>query len=307
MAKSASTASGSESKRSTYRQRREQERSRARQRRIVLLAGAGILLVLVLLFGGRLWLTSRSAPGNGPVPPEVMTAVSTVPTSLFEQVGRGTAQSLPSPVRGDLKRGPNGQPLVTYIGAEYCPFCAAERWPLVIALSRFGEFSGLQVSHSASDDVYPNTPTFSFADATYTSPYLDFDSAELQSNVRSGGSYSTLQTPTPDQEQLLNQYDRPPYVPGNSAGAIPFVDIANQYLISGASYDAGALRGQTPESIAQNLSNPSAPTTQAIIGSANVITAALCGATGDQPADVCGLPTIQALESALAAQPAPAS
>jgi hypothetical protein len=30
-----------------------------------------------------------------------------------------------------------------YIGAEYCPYCAAERWPLVMALSKFGTFSNL--------------------------------------------------------------------------------------------------------------------------------------------------------------------
>ena len=36
------------------------------------------------------------------------------------------------------------KPELLYIGAEYCPYCAASRWPLIIALSRFGTFKGLR-------------------------------------------------------------------------------------------------------------------------------------------------------------------
>jgi hypothetical protein len=233
--------------------------------------------------------------------------VANVPATTFEQVGRGTAVSLPVPVRAAVQRGPSGLPLVTYIGAEYCPFCAAERWSLVVALSRFGQFTDLKTSHSASDDVFPNTPTFSFVGSTYTSTYLELSAVELQSNVRSGRGYATLQTPTPAQEQLVRQYDAPPYVPASSAGAIPFIDIADQYVISGASYDVGVLRGQTMESIAQSLADSSSPRTQAIIGGANAITAAICAATGDTPQEVCGQSAIQNLESTLAATPAPAA
>jgi hypothetical protein len=265
------------------------------------------MLALVVLVGVKLLSPQQTPVSEGPVPPDVLASVTQVPASTFDQVGRGTAASLPVPARADVRRGPNGLPLVTYIGAEYCPFCAAERWSLVVALSRFGQFSDLKASHSASDDVFPNTPTFSFVGSTYTSQYLDFSAVELQSNVRAGRLYAPLQTPTPDQEQLLRQYDAPPYVPASSAGAIPFIDIADQYVISGASYDVGVLRGQTMESIAQSLADPSSPRAQAIIGGANAITAALCAATGDAPHDVCGQAAIQSLESTLAATPVPAA
>ena len=36
------------------------------------------------------------------------------------------------------------------MGAEYCPYCAAQRWAMIVALSRFGTFSGLTTVHSAS-------------------------------------------------------------------------------------------------------------------------------------------------------------
>ena len=68
-----------------------------------------------------------------------------------------------------------GKPEVLYIGAEYCPYCAAERWAVIVALSRFGTFSGLAPIRSAAKDgggnaePYPLTPTWTFAKASYTS------------------------------------------------------------------------------------------------------------------------------------------
>ena len=41
------------------------------------------------------------------------------------------------------------------MGAEYCPYCAAERWSMIVALGRFGTFSGLQTMRSSSTDSRP--------------------------------------------------------------------------------------------------------------------------------------------------------
>jgi hypothetical protein len=293
--------------RAPERRRARKQKLVKRQKRAVFLAAGGIALALAALVALRLITSTPTAASDSPVSEQTLAAVSNVPAATFQQVGAGSAQKLPTSIQAQVRRGPSGLPLVTYVGAEYCPFCAAERWALVVALSRFGHFSGLQMSHSASDDVYPNTATFSFVGATYLSQYLDFSSVELQSNQRSGGSYAPLQAPTTQQQQLLRMFDVPPYVPANSAGAIPFVDLADQYMISGSSYDVGVLRGQTVEQIAASLSDPSLPTTQAIIGSANSITAALCRTTGGSPSDVCGQPSIQALQASLTAAPSPAA
>ncbi|HTD77908.1 MAG TPA: DUF929 family protein [Chloroflexota bacterium] len=287
--------------------RRQQQHDQVRrQRRAIGLGAAAIALALAVLIAARVLAPSANAP-EGPVPPDVLASIANVSPAVLDQVGQGTARALPAPVRAStVALGPNGKPLVTYIGAEYCPFCAAERWSLVVALSRFGQFENLKASHSASDDVFPNTPTFSFVGATYTSQYVDFSPVELQSNVKSGGAYNPLQTPTPDQERLLRQYDVPPYVPANSAGAIPFIDIADQYVLSGSSFDVGVLRGQTMESIAQSLADPGTPTAQAILGGANALTAAICEANGNTPGDVCGLAAVKNVESQLASTPSPA-
>lgn len=287
-------------------ERQKQERAQ-RQRRVVIVAAGAIVLVLAALVAVRL-IAQNNAPTaqGGPVPAEVMAQLAGVPASTFDQVGRGSAQSLPSPIRADVQRGPSGLPLITYVGAEYCPFCAGERWPLIVALSRFGTFSNLQLTHSASDDVYPNTPTFSFVGASYASSYVEFSAVELQSNVRSGSTYQALQTPTPAQNQVLQKYDAPPYVPASAAGSIPFLDFANQYLVTGASFDVGLLRGMSQPQIAATLADGSSDQARAIVGSANVLTAAICSATGDQPAEVCGSAAVKSIASALAAAPAPA-
>ena len=189
-----------------------------------------------------------------------------------------------------------------YIGAEYCPYCAAERWAMIVALSRFGTFSGLATIHSAAADgagnaePYPNTPTWTFANAKYTSPYLTFSTVEQYTNVpdSSNGFYTTLQTMTKAQQALITKYDAPPYV--STAGSIPFVDFGNKYLVAGASYSPQVLAGLSWATIGADLSNPNSAVAKAVDGTANYITAAICKLTGNQPASACTA-TVKSLES----------
>src|SRR5207245_7045155 len=119
-------------------------------------------------------------------------------------VGTGGVQNPLHTVKGPppILVGPTGKPQFLYVGAEYCPYCAAQRWATVVALSRFGTFSKLYQTTSSSSDVYPSTPTFTFYSAlykgpVYTSSYIDFVPVETQGNVQdSSGNYPTLQTPT---------------------------------------------------------------------------------------------------------------
>jgi hypothetical protein len=251
---------------------------------------------------------SSSSTGATPVSAAVLKDVTAVPSSVFETVGSGSIQKLPEPLTAPALT-QNGKPRVVYIGAEYCPYCATERWPMVVALSRFGTFSNLQQTHSAAEDVYPNTQTFSFHGSSYTSPYLVFNGVETTSNQQQGSSYAPLDTPTSDEQSLLSTYDAAPYTSASSAGSIPFVYFGGRYLISGASYDPQLLQGKTAEQIASGLSDPNNATTKGIIGTANAITAMLCKLTNNQPTDVCSSAAIQALQQKIDAQPsdAPAS
>ncbi len=59
------------------------------------------------------------------------------------------------------------------------------------------------------------------------------------------------------------------------------------YVISGASYDPSVLAGKSHAQISGALSDPSSPIAKGVDGTANVITAALCRLTKNNPAPVC--------------------
>ncbi len=182
-----------------------------------------------------------------------------------------------------------------YIGGEYCPYCAAERWSMVAALSRFGTFSGLHFIHSSSTDVYPSTPTLTFHNASYTSKYLTFTPVEWYGNVpNASGTYPTLQAPTSAQMAVFNKYDAPPYVQATDKGSFPFVDIGNKYLVIGAQFLPTALKGMTWPQVAAALQNPSSAVAKDVNAAANTLTAAICKVTGDKPATVCTSPAVTA-------------
>jgi hypothetical protein len=194
---------------------------------------------------------------------------------------------------GPVQTGTDGKPLVTYVGAEYCPFCAAQRWALAVALSRFGTFSNLGETSSSSSDVFPSTQTLSFHGSHYSSPYVDFQPVETATNQVVNGAYVPLQTPTAAQSALLAKYDTAPYT--SQAGSIPFLDIANKYIAVGASYSPQVLAGLSRAQIAAQLDNPNSPVAQAILGTANEFTAAICTVTNGQPSSVCSSSAITAI------------
>jgi hypothetical protein len=300
---------GGSDRRERARSRRDEARAReatARRQKIVAIAAAAIVVVIVTMIAIKaLTPTSTTTADTGPVSPAVLRDLTTVSDATSNAIGQGSATSLPIPVRGPMLRGPSGLPQIVYIGAEYCPYCAAERWGMIVALSRFGSFTGLRTARSAADDVYPSTPTFTFYGSTYKSPYVEFTAVETQTSTRVGGTYQTLQTPTPEQQHLIDTYDAPPYVASGSAGAIPFVDIANQYVISGSTINPGMLDNRSWESIAASVASGNSDDARAIVGTANVITAAICASTADSPSDVCSQPAIKQIEATLAKTPAP--
>ena len=179
-----------------------------------------------------------------------------------------------------------------YVGAEYCPYCATERWAVAVALSRFGRFTGLGQTASSPSDVYPSTATLTFHGATYSSSYLSFTGKELQSNKVVNGTYATLDTLSVAQDALVTKL--------NKGGGIPFIDMGGKYTISGATYDPGVLKGKTHAEIAAALSDPTSAIAKGADGSANVITAAICVSTKDKPAEVCTSAGVKAAAAKLA-------
>ena len=295
---------------------REAER-RAAQRKRIYLAGGSILAVAIVVVALVLVKlnSGTAAASNGPTGAalaSVTKQVTTVPTSVTDKVAGGgvdTSLFIPSSqltaasqqgvsyfstVNGKALTS-NGKPEVLFVGADYCPFCAAQRWAMINALSRFGTFTGLTTTHSSSTDSYPNTPTYTFYKSSYTSKYITFTSVEETTNQPDGsGGYQTLQTPTAAQEQLVQAYD-----PGTgSGGAIPFLDLGNKYVQVGnlSPLSPSLLSGKTWAQVAAAMNDPTSDIGKAELGNANYMTAAICKLTNNLPATAC-TPTIQKLQA----------
>jgi thiol-disulfide isomerase/thioredoxin len=280
---------------------------RAERRRQALIAGGSVLLVIaiavvfIVVKAVRSSTAGRTDIADAEAIPAVAQQVASVPASTLDAVGRGGASSM-IPVSGAPALTADGKPEMVYMGAEYCPYCAAERWALAVALSRFGTFSNLHFTRSSSTDVYKNTPTLTFYKSRYSSKYLVFNPVELYTNKPDSGSpagYTTLQTPTAAESALMRKYDAPPYVPSSGTGSFPFVDIGNKYLVVGAQYVPSSLAGLTWSQVASQIKNPSSAVAKDVDGAANTITAAICKVTGNNPASVCSSSAAQAGSGAL--------
>jgi hypothetical protein len=279
---------------------------RAEQRRRILIAAGSIIAVVAIVVAFIVVKANSKPPAsssNGPTGAalaSVVSKVTNVPASTLDKIGDGGGAFTGKiqAVSGATPLTSGGKPEMLYMGAEYCPYCAGERWAMIVALSRFGTFSGLTTVHSSATDKPSNLSTFTFHGSSYTSKYLTFTPVEMQTNVldKSTGNYPTLETPTKEQQALITKYDAAPYT--TSPGAIPFIYFGGKYVSIGASYDVTALSGKSWDQIASALSDPNSSIAKAIGGTANHITAAICKMTGNQPASAC-TSTIQSLESSL--------
>jgi hypothetical protein len=284
---SASSKKGRASKRAEVIAQLQRDQARQRRRSRLLLAAAvvaAVVVVGVVFVVVGLNRPSGSSQATTTASNGVVAGATQVSPATFDAVGAGSIAAGPKSISGTALT-EAGKPRVLYIGAEYCPYCAAERWPVTAALARFGTFSNLGQTASSATDIFPNTPTLSFHGATYSSKYLSFTGVETTSNQPQGGGYAPLDTPSAADEKTFQTYDFPPYV--SSGGSIPFIDLGGQYVQTGASYDPGLLTGLTHQQVVRSMQSPNSAVAQAVDGSANTFTAALCKLTNNQPTNVC--------------------
>jgi hypothetical protein len=258
-------------------------RKRAEARRRLLLA-IGAITAVVATVATLVTLKLTAAPAHlvaseSAAPAAVARQVATVPAGVLD---RASPARVATPLRQVPGAGPplavDGKPAIVFVSEESCPFCAAERWSLAVALSRFGTWNQLGVTRSAATDVFPNTATLSFRTARYQSTQLTLRTTELTDNAG-----HQLQPLSALGRQLIDRYDVPPYVnSADQSGAVPFLDIGNRYVLAGAQYDPQVLAGLSAAQIAVQLRNPSSPVAQAIDGSAKAIITAINQVLHDQ-------------------------
>jgi hypothetical protein len=253
-----------------------------RTRRVLVAAGVCALLAV----GGAVAADRLSAPSSAQrALARLVTEVTTVPVSE-------TAFPLPVPTTvsnvGAAAAGrADGKPEVLYVDDGYCPFCIAENWALIVALSRFGQFSGLRTSRSLAFEDVPPVDGWTFYGSSYASPYLTFVPVENHSSVLvspkappgAAASYRVLQRLTPAEEAAFAQLD--------PRRQTPFLDFGGQAELIGAGFSPYALVDLSWSQIAGDLRIPLSQPGITILGAADTLTTELCQLTGDRPADAC--------------------
>jgi hypothetical protein len=255
-------------------ERAARKRAEARRRLLVAIASVtAVLAVVVALVAVKLTSTpARLVASESQAPSVVVRQVTTVPAAVLTRLSPGQAVTSLQTVKTSgppLRIG--GKPAIVFVSEESCPFCAAERWSVAVALSHFGTLSDLGTTSSSATDVYPNTATLSFRTVRYQSAELTLRTTELTDNAG-----RPLQPQTALDTRLIDTFDVPPYVnSADQSGAVPFLDIANKYVLAGAQYNPQVLAGLSAAQIASQLSNPASPVATAIDGSAQVIITAI--------------------------------
>lgn len=252
-----------------------------RRRRQQLLAGGAIALVLVVVAvlviikatGGAGTAAASANPyARVPLSAANYDKLTAVSPKVLAAAADNFQTGYPKPrAVSDTPLRADGKPDVLYIGAEFCPYCAAERWALAIALSKFGTFSHLHTIHSARDDG--DLPTLTFYRSTYTSNYLTFTPIEDETDT-----HAPLETPNAAETRLWNRY---------APQSFPFVDLGGRAVITGAGYNGTLLSGKTPQAVIDQISHGSSALASNVDATAGAIVSNLCRLTGNKPADVC--------------------
>jgi len=217
---------------------------------------------------------------------KLITEVTTVPENAGDSTSVSFIPVSAQPITGaPLKQG--GKPEVFYVDAGYCPYCAAQNWALIVALSHFGRFSGLSTIRTHLYHGIPPIDGWMFYGSSFTSKYLAFVPVEpwsgtlvsANANPDEQTSYRKLQKLTQAQQAVFNKYD--------TTHAVPFIDFGNQNVQTGSIVVPSTLEAQTWSQIATTLRYGRTSADQAILFAASVLIVQLCQLTGNRPASVC--------------------
>ncbi|HXN59782.1 MAG TPA: DUF929 family protein [Acidimicrobiales bacterium] len=272
----------------------------------------GLIIVAICLLGALVIVRDNAGPSSSSTvetfnaaPSSLISTLAGVPASVYDQIGVSSpaipvtplqATGSSQPWMATLNGGP-AEPVLFFYGAEFAPYAAVQRWPLILALSRFGTFNLLGLMQSSSTTAFAGLSTFTFWKVNYTSKYVILESVERYSALNpTGARYLGLETPDGRESAAISQY-------GGGRNDFPLVDVSNRWVISGASFTPSVIGGLTQSQIAGDLTSPTSPLTQAVVSAANEITATICAVDGQAPAAVCGSRGVQAADVALKITP----
>ena len=272
-------------------------------------------------------ITAVRAPGNTltginePLDAVDLGAINNAPNAYFEIAGNmllnGTLNNSvglkPAVVQTFVV---NGKPSVIYVGSITCIWCAANRWSMALALSRFGNFTYLFQGYSALQDS--DAPTLYWAPAHYASTsvalgsfynskYINFLPVEESAPITGGFSLQPLSVIQQDVNQTGNlaYTDELKYIIAiNDFDGTPYT-IWGNYVAAGAdarafgnSSQSTSLLNMTHQQLLQQLSQPSSQLAWTEYAGADYYVALICKSISNA-APVCGLSAIRSIESTL--------
>jgi hypothetical protein len=262
--------------------RAKQAAWQARRRRNQWIAGvsvAAVVAVVAVFIVVKVTGSTSSGAPREPAPAAVVAKLTSIPVTALTQAAAKVSSLTPLQSVNGPSLTAGGKPEMLYIGAEYCPFCATERWAMLVALSQFGTFANVAQTHSAVRDG--DIATISFYGSTYTSRYLTFTPVEVTTNQPSGSSYKPLETPTASQLAVWESF-----FPANQEG-FPFIDIGGKWVLKTAQYPVQTLSGHSFTDIANSIGSDTNTIGAYVGAAAAALTKAICTVTGQQPAATC--------------------
>jgi len=255
-----------------------------------------VLVVVVVLLAvkagtGNLGMSPPAPPSITPASPQIVSDVTGIPAAVYNEVGATSPAEVIAPPTAAVHQAPlvhDGKAVVFFYGAEFCGYCAGERWALVAALARFGTFAGLGYVRSSSTQSPAGIESFTFRTVAFRSRYVTLEAIERRTDYNpTGAEFTSLEKPDAQQGRLLTAFHVTGY---------PFIDFGNRYVANGPSYSPTFLSGLTWGQIGSSLSAldttprqaaSQQPVAQTIVALANYYTAAICASTADHPGSVC--------------------
>jgi hypothetical protein len=233
------------------------------------------------LFLGAALLALVMASGAG-TPLSTLAAPDRFDSAALESVADFTRPDVaPLPAEGKFKvvsdsAWPGNKVRVFFLGAQYWPFCAAERWALVSALERFGTLTGYTPeTHAPGLAGFRLVPTYDLRTAVYTSAYLAYSDKEIFDKDN-----TPLDTFDNDEQSIVDQF--------NPQATFPFLIINGQYAQFDSGYSPGLIDGMDFATLRSQLdAGEQNDATNAINAEADLITKYLCHSTGGEPATTC--------------------
>ncbi len=187
-----------------------------------------------------------------------------------------------------------GLPVFFFYGSVACPYCSATSWAIQLALERFGTLSGTSWGHSATSDVYSNTPEVVLGGSSFSSQYFatEINEAMDDSHVTFPAAASCIQ------QAYISAYD------SCSTCGIPFLVIGGVYWHQAALVDPGSMGSGNPngpwtaisaQEVQNQIDNQSGPAWSSVSASAYLMEAFMVKLTGGQPTAVANDPNVAPL------------